>query len=104
MADHYDRAYRLLQSPTARRAFNLKQEPERVRDAYGWHHFGQSCLLARRLMEADVPMVTVYWNAPTNTDDQSWDTHTNTIERMGNHLLPAFDRALSADFLEDSVH
>jgi hypothetical protein len=100
MTDHYDRAYRLLQSPTARRAFNLAIESERVRDAYGWHHFGQSCLLARRLIEADVPMVTVYWNAPTNTDDQSWDTHNNATERMRDHLLPAFDRAMSV-LLED---
>jgi len=100
MSDHYDRAYRLLQSPTARRAFNLAIEPERVRDAYGWHHFGQSCLLARRLIEADVPIVTVYWNAPTNVDDQSWDTHNDAAERMRDHLLPAFDRAMSV-LLED---
>jgi hypothetical protein len=100
MAQHYERAYRLLQSPAARRAFYLAAEPARVRDAYGWHHFGQSCLLARRLLEAEVPLVTVYWNAPTNSDDQSWDTHDNAATRMRDHLLPAFDLAMTA-LLED---
>jgi hypothetical protein len=100
MSSHYDRAYRLLQSPVARRAFHLAAEPARIREAYGWHHFGQSCLLARRLLEADIPLVTVYWNAPTNTDNQSWDTHDNAEVRMRDHLLPAFDQAMST-LLED---
>jgi hypothetical protein len=100
MAGHYDRAYRLLQSPAAVRAFHLAAEPVRVRDAYGWHHFGQSCLLARRLLEADVPLVTVYWNSPSLTTDESWDTHVNALARMRDHLLPAFDRAMTA-LLED---
>jgi hypothetical protein len=97
---HYDRAFRILQSPAAQRAFRLADEPERMRERYGWHHFGQSCLLARRLVEAGVPLVTVYWNAPTNTDNQSWDTHTETVRRMKDHLLPPLDRALTA-LLED---
>ena len=97
---HYERAFRLLQAPAARQAFNLAAEPEKVRDRYGWHHFGQSCLLARRLVEAGVPMVTAYWNTPHNTDDQSWDTHDRTFVRMKDHLLPNFDRALTA-LLED---
>jgi hypothetical protein len=96
MSGHYQRAYRLLQSPAARRAFHLAAEPARVRDQYGWHHFGQSCLLARRLLEAEVPLVTVYWNSPTNTDNQSWDTHDNAEARMRDHLLPAFDRAMTS--------
>jgi hypothetical protein len=100
MGGHYEQAFRLLQAPAARRAFNLAAEPARVRDRYGWHHFAQSCLLARRLLEADVPLVTVYWNSPTNTDDQSWDTHTNSAVRLRDHVLPAFDRAMTA-FLED---
>jgi hypothetical protein len=89
-------AFRLLQSPAARRAFHLASEPAAVRERYGWHHFGQSCLLARRLIEAGVPLVTVYWNSPSLTTDQSWDTHGDTIRRMGDHLLPAFDVAYSA--------
>jgi hypothetical protein len=100
MTAHYERAYRLLQSPVARRAFSLASEPASVRERYGWHHFGQSCLLARRLLEADVPLVTVYWNSPSLTTDQSWDTHANSAVRLRDHLLPAFDRAMTA-LLED---
>jgi hypothetical protein len=100
MAAHYERAFRLLQSPAARRAFHLAAEPVRVRERYGMHHFAQSCLLARRLLEADVPLVTVYWNSPSNTDDQSWDTHTESARRLRDHVLPPFDRAMTA-FLED---
>ncbi len=57
-------------------------------------------MLARRLIESGVRLVTVYWNAPTNTDNQSWDTHTNSFERLKKYLLPAYDRAVSA-LLED---
>jgi Protein of unknown function (DUF1501) len=67
---HYDRAFRILQSPAAQRAFRLGDEPARMRERYGLHHFGQSCLLARRLVEASVPLVTVFWNASTNTSDE----------------------------------
>jgi hypothetical protein len=100
MDSHYERAFRLLQSPAARRAFNLAAEPEKLRERYGWHHFGQSCLLARRLVEAGVPIVTVYWNSPSLTTDQSWDTHANSFVRLKDHLLPSFDRAMTA-LLED---
>jgi hypothetical protein len=100
MDGHYEQAFRLLQSPAAQRAFRLAAEPQKVRDRYGWHIFGQSCLLARRLVEAGVPLVTVYWNAPSNTDNQSWDTHTNSFHRLKDHLLPPFDQALTA-LLED---
>src|SRR5262245_23771133 len=97
---HYERAFRILQSPAAQRAFRLADEPARMRERYGWHHFGQSCLLARRLVEAGVPLVTVFWNAPTNTSNESWDTHTQTVRRMRDHLLPPFDRAMTT-LLED---
>ena len=96
MGSHYERAFRLLQSPAARRAFNLAAEPTRLRERYGMHHFGQSCLLARRLIEAGVPIVTVFWNSPSLTDDQSWDTHNNSFNRLQHHLLPALDRALTS--------
>jgi hypothetical protein len=98
-ADHdgdCERAFRLLQSPAARRAFRLADEPDRVRQRYGRHHFGQSCLLARRLVEAGVPLVTVFWNAPHIDDLQHWDTHKDSFDRLKNHLLPYFDRGLSA--------
>ncbi len=100
MDDYHEQAFRLLQSPAARRAFDLSAEPARLRQRYGWHHFGQSCLLARRLVEARVRLVTVYWNAPTNADNQSWDTHNNSFERLSKYLLPAYDQAVSA-LLED---
>src|SRR5262249_36167066 len=100
MDSHYEQAFRLLQSPAARRAFNLAAEPEKLRERYGWHHLGQSCVLARRLVEAGVPIVTVYWNSPSLTTDQSWDTHANSFVRLKDHLLPSFDRAMTA-LLED---
>jgi hypothetical protein len=102
MGGHYERAFRLLQSPAARRAFHLAAEPDRVRERYGKHHFGQSCLLARRLVEAGVPLVTVYWNSPSLTDDQSWDTHNDSFDRLQRYLLPALDQALTA--LLDDLH
>jgi hypothetical protein len=97
---HYEQAYRLLQSPATRRAFDLASEPEGSRQRYGLHHFGQSCLIARRLVEAGVPLVTVYWNAPHIDDLQHWDTHKDSFNRLQNHLLPHYDRAVTA-LLED---
>jgi hypothetical protein len=99
-AGHYERAFRLLESPATRRAFDLAAEPDRLRERYGWHHFGQSCLLARRLVEAGVPLITVYWNAPHIDDVQHWDTHKDSANRLKNYLLPPFDRAMTA-LLED---
>jgi hypothetical protein len=96
--DHYGQAFRLLQSPAARRAFELKAEPAALRERYGWHPFGQSCLLARRLVEAGVPLVTVYWNAPHIDDLQHWDTHKDSFNRLQHHLLPHLDRGLTALF------
>jgi hypothetical protein len=93
---NYERAFRLLQSPATRQAFRLAAEPDRVRERYGRHHFGQSCLLARRLVEAGVPLVTVYWNAPHIDDVQHWDTHKDSFNRLKTHLLPHFDRGMTA--------
>ncbi len=97
-----ERAFRLLRSPKTRRAFRLAEEPDALRERYGRHHFGQSCLLARRLVEAGVPLITVYWNAPHIDDLQHWDTHKDSFNRLKNHLLPHFDRGLSA--LLDDLH
>jgi arylsulfatase A-like enzyme len=102
MTSHYERAFRFLESRAVRRAFNLHQEPAGVRERYGNNTFGQSCLLARRLAEAGVPLITVYWNSPSNNDNQSWDTHTNSFERLRRHLLPYFDQTMSA--LVDDLH
>src|SRR5205085_11807253 len=98
-ADHggnCERAFRLLQSAATRRASRLADEPDRVRARYGRHHCGQSCLLARRLVEAGVPLITVYWNAPHIDDLQHWDTHKNSFDRLSTQLLPHFDRGLTA--------
>src|SRR5262245_65239003 len=97
---HYERAFRILQSPAAQRAFRLADEPERMRERYGWHHFGQSCLLARRLVEAGVRLVTVYWNVGAAGDPGNWDTHDRNAERLKTVLLPPFEKAYSA-LLED---
>ncbi|MGE3804068.1 MAG: DUF1501 domain-containing protein [Gemmataceae bacterium] len=102
MDDHYERALRWLSTPATERAFHLAAEPKNVRDRYGMHHFGQSCLLARRLVEAGVPLITVYWNTPSLTDDGSWDTHKDNERRSKNDLLPHFDKGLAA--LLDDLH
>jgi len=94
------RAFDLLKSPSARQAFDLTREPARLRDRYGRHKAGQSMLLARRLVEAGVRLVTVYWGGRLNKPLPYWDTHVNLFPRMKNELLPPFDQALAA-FLED---
>src|SRR5262249_29234157 len=99
MDSYYDLAFRLVQSPKARRAFQLSAESRNVRDRYGMHHFGQSCLLARRLVEADVPLVTVYWTAretPSLSSPHVWDTHADNFNRLKRNLLPPFDQGFTA--------
>jgi hypothetical protein len=96
---YYDLAFRLIQSSTAQRAFQLSAEPDALRDRYGRNHFGQSCLLARRLVEAGVPLVTVYWTSrsqPSLASPDVWDTHLDNFNRMKKNLLPPFDRAMTA--------
>lgn len=90
--EHYQAAFDLLTSPQVREAFDIQAEPAALRDAYGRHEFGQSALLARRLVERGVTFVTV------NT--QPWDHH-GTANRYATAegaklLLPPFDRALAA--------
>jgi hypothetical protein len=96
---YYDLAFRLMQSPKAQRAFHLAAEPDRLRDRYGRNHFGQSCLLARRLVEAGVPLITVYWTSrstPSLASPDVWDTHLDNFNRLKNNLLPPFDWAMTA--------
>lgn len=108
MAFAYQQAYQLLSSPRSRLAFDLNQEPENVRNRYGRHRSGQACLLARRLAEVGVPLITVIWNhsnrgqdkAPDETDLYGWDTHNDIFDAMKNRLLPRFDESFSA-LLED---
>jgi hypothetical protein len=98
---HYQqRAFALLTSETTRRAFGIECESLRVRDRYGRHKYGQSLLLARRLVEAGVRLVTVYWGGQVNNPLPHWDTHFNNNRRLREELLPPFDQCFSA-FLED---
>lgn len=94
----YEKAYDLLRSPSASRAFDIHQEPTRVRDRYGRNKHGQSLLLARRLVEAGVRFVSVYDGSRNGIDN--WDTHADNFKQLKNTLLPPADQALSA-LLED---
>src|SRR5262245_8403017 len=85
------RAYELLASPAARAAFDLAKEPARVREGYGPGPFAEGCLLARRLVEAGVPLVTVY-----SGGNRDWDTHSGNFRALKDTLLPATDQGLSA--------
>jgi hypothetical protein len=84
----YEKAHSLITSPAAKRAFDLGQEPDRVRDSYGRTTFGQSCLLARRLIEAGVQFVTV--------TDGGWDTHQDNFKSLKIRKLPVLDRGYAA--------
>lgn len=84
--EHYKTAHRMITSPETKQAFSLDQEDEQLREAYGKHRFGQSCLLARRLIESGVRFVTV--------TDGGWDTHTNNFKSLKNNRLPPVDQAL----------
>ena len=102
------KAYELIDSPRVRAAFDLGTEPARVRDRYGRYRAGQACLLGRRLVEAGVPWVTVFFNhnirgqddAPDDADEYGWDTHNDIFDAMRSHLLPRFDHSFAA-LLED---
>lgn len=90
----FNQAYRLISSNEARRAFDLQSERAQVRQRYGMHTLGQSCLLARRLVEAGCPFVTV--------TDNGWDTHQNIYRNLREGFvggragkIPKLDQALS---------
>jgi hypothetical protein len=97
---YQQRAMALLTSETTRRAFELGREPARLRERYGRHKYGQTLLLARRLVEAGVRLVTVYWGGKVNNPLPFWDTHFKNNSRLKDELLPPFDQCFSA-FLED---
>lgn len=96
----WQRACDLLTSPEARAALDLGAETDAVRQSYGYTTFGQSCLLARRLVEADVPFVQVNWStyveAITPNCDFGWDTHIWNFELLQDRHGPIFDRAAAA--------
>mgnify|MGYP000977605335 FL=1 len=96
--EYYERALNLIISGRARKAFDLGQESAAMRDRYGRNTFGQSCLLARRLVEAGTRVVEVVWPKIANSDNHSWDVHVGLTDRMKNQSGPMLDQGLSALF------
>ncbi len=91
----YDRALTMLASPKVKKAFDLSGEPAALRDAYGRTTYGQSCLLARRLVEAGVRFVTVYYSSTIGGKGSGgWDTHGENFSQLKDRLLPNTDRAV----------
>jgi hypothetical protein len=80
------KAYSLVTSPEAKAAFDIRKEDPKLREAYGRTPFGQQCLLARRLVEAGVPWVSIHWGG--------WDHHFNLFNDM-KRMLPILDPAFS---------
>jgi uncharacterized protein (DUF1501 family) len=91
LTDQQDQAFAVLTSGKVGQAFDLAREPDAVRDRYGRHMFGQSLLLARRLVEAGVPVVQANMGRV-----QNWDSHSGNFKRLKNDLLPPLDRAVAA--------
>ncbi len=92
-------AFSLLTSGKMHAALDFGLEPMPVREAYGMTLFGQSCLAARRLIEAGTKFVTVIWDA-YGLNAGSWDTHHNHYGRLKEFLLPVFDHTFSALILD----
>lgn len=97
---YYDQALNLIVSGRAREAFNLSSEKADLRDKYGRNTFGQSCLLARRLVEAGTRVVEVIWPKVANSDNHSWDHHSGLTARMRDRSAPMLDAGL-ATLIED---
>ncbi len=93
---YYGKALGLVLSGRARDAFDLAKETRETRDRYGRNTFGQSCLLARRLVEAGTRFVEVNWPKVANSDNHSWDVHVGLSNRMRKQAAPMLDAGLSA--------
>lgn len=95
---YYEKAFDLILSGNARKAFDLESEPATVRERYGRHTFGQSCLLARRLIEAGTRFVQVNWPAVANGNPlvDAWDTHAANFAPLKDLHCPKLDGGLSA--------
>jgi uncharacterized protein (DUF1501 family) len=89
--EHYQQGYQLIASKEAQAAFDIHREPDRVRAAYGRTGFGQRALLARRLVEAGVPFITLY--------EGGWDHHSKLFPTLKSRL-PAFEATIAA-LIED---
>ena len=104
---HQKKAFSLLTSRAAKNAFDIGTEPETVRAKYGPGINATSMLMARRLVEAGVPFVTVFWKGDKELDTLcksggGWDTHGNNFNCLKDRLLPEFDRPFAA--LLDDLH
>lgn len=98
-----EQAFDIVRSGSTRAAFELDREPPPSRDRYGRHKFGQSLVLARRLVEAGVRLVQVNWPrepGDTTSGNPVWDTHQKNADRLKSVLCPQFDQAFPA-FLND---
>jgi uncharacterized protein (DUF1501 family) len=93
--EYYDKALGLVLSGRARNAFDLGKESDATRDRYGRNTFGQCCLLARRLIEAGTRVVEVNWPKVANSDNHSWDVHSDLSKRMKTQSGPMFDAGLA---------
>jgi uncharacterized protein (DUF1501 family) len=91
LSDQQQQAFSVLTSGAVARAFELEREPAAVRQRYGRHPFGQSLLLARRLVQAGVPVVQANMGRV-----QNWDHHSNLFPALKDHMLPPLDRAVAA--------
>jgi hypothetical protein len=91
LADHQEQAFSILTASKVARAFDLNGEDPRVRDRYGRHLFGQTLVLARRLVEAGVPIIQANMGIV-----QTWDTHSHHFARLKDQLLPQLDVGVSA--------
>ncbi|MFM7604296.1 MAG: DUF1501 domain-containing protein [Prosthecobacter sp.] len=104
-AKQQERALDLLSSSGTVNAFDVQSEPLQLRERYGQHINGMSLLMARRMVEAGVPFVTVFWKEDEGLHKKcksagGWDTHGNNFNCLRDDLLPQFDQCFSA-FLED---
>lgn len=97
MRAHQARACELVTSRKALEAFDLEREDPRLRDRYGRHPHGQAVLQARRLVEAGVPLVTVFWQNDGLTNvSVYWDTHNRNFIDLKTRLMPPADQAFTA--------
>ncbi|REJ73309.1 MAG: DUF1501 domain-containing protein [Planctomycetota bacterium] len=97
MGEHYQRAFQLLNDAVAADAFDLSRESDEMRDRYGRNPHGQSVLLARRLIERGVPLVTAFWpNDGIKNVSVYWDTHSRNFVDLKDRLMPVADRAFTA--------
>ena len=94
--EHQQKAFSLIGSNGVRAALDVQKESASLRERYGMTLFGQSCLAARRLVEAGARFVTVFWDPFGPHGASVWDTHSNHFPRLKNYLLPVFDQSYSA--------